>query len=108
MHSKPMRLKCLAEVFDDGVLVRSQMYDGTPFELKVSPTIVDFGEPSEGGPVIAYLGVEHIGQQQDRASIVLPGPTLNYGRNVSVSEHQLLPYGLKITDFFIKPVGGSE
>jgi hypothetical protein len=81
--------------------VTSQHYDGTPFALKVPVHEVILNEPitEEKDVVEGWLLVDHVGEQGDRAFIVMPAASIEYGRNLSVSVHQLLPAHVTIQDY---------
>lgn len=83
------------------VRVSSVHYDGTPFELKVPIRHVALNEAitAEKPSVSGFMFVDHVGEQGDRASIVMPGASTEYGRNVTVSVNNLLPASVTLDDY---------
>lgn len=83
------------------LMARSTMYDGTPFSLRVHQNKVQLNEPitEEKPNVDGWMEVEVIGEQDGRSSIVLPAPTIEFGKNLSVKSHQLMPLGVTIDNF---------
>lgn len=81
--------------------VCSKHYDGTPFSLKVNQFQFTTNEPftEEKRTVDGWLFVEHMGQQGDRAFIVLPAATIEFGKTLSVSIYDLLPPNPSIKDY---------
>lgn len=102
MTTKKMRLFCLVTPtqFPELYNVSANMYDGTAFDLKVNEHKVVLNEPlSPDRAVEGWMEVEHVGEQNDRASIVLPAPSITYGTNVTVSTLKLMPYNMAISSF---------
>jgi len=90
---------------DRSMTFRSKLYDGTPFELTVSKHDVQLNEsflPSKM-TVSGFLYVVKESQQADRCYLTLPKPTIQFGRQITVSEFDLMPPGLTVDDFIAKP-----
>ncbi len=87
----------------------SVLYDKTPFYLTVGEHDVQLNEqfsPSKQ-TVEGFLYVDKESQQADRCYLTLPKPTIQFGRQVTVSEFDLMPFGVKLDDFKVKKAVGK-
>lgn len=84
--------------------VTSSHYDGTPFTVKVKANCVQLNEQptEEHDTVDGFLYVEQVGQQEDKCSIVLPVASILYGKNVTVSDKNLLPQHVTLNHFGVE------
>lgn len=84
--------------------VTSQHYDGTPFIVKANSKQIQFNDPleEENQAVSGFLYVEQVGEQGDRAFIVLPTPSIQYGKNICVSTNMLRPMHDSIENYIKK------
>ncbi len=100
--TKLMKIKSTIQADGNGCYkVTSQHYDKTPFSIDAKSHQVQLNEPivEEGQAVSGFLFVEQIGEQSDKCFIVLPNPSIPYGRNVTVSKYDLSPMNVSIADF---------
>lgn len=80
--------------------VSGQLYDGTPFSIRAQEHHVLPNEKVEGDKSVdGFLRVEHVGEQHDRAIVVLPAPDIKFGKNITVKTHDLYPENVSINDF---------
>lgn len=89
---------------DRSLKFHGKLYDGTQFDLRVDQFDVQMSEeflPSRT-TVLGFLFVQQEAQQGDICYLTLPKPTLNYGKQISVKDIQLMPRDVKLADF--KPV----
>ena len=86
---------------ENGMLkFHSNLYDGTEFSLNVDKNDVQLNESLENSHrVSGFLFVRQEAKQGDICYLTLPKPTLNYGKQISVKEHQLMPRKMSIEDF---------
>jgi len=86
---------------DRSLKFRSTLYDGTAFELIVDQFDVQINEefrPSRT-VVAGFLFVQQEAQQGDVCYLTLPKPTLNYGKQITVKNLQLMPREVSIESF---------
>jgi hypothetical protein len=88
--SEQSQLACrILEETSSEYLVRSQLFDGTPFEVRV-PTLKVI--PVKDDPLQAgWLMVEVLGRDEknQKTLIRLPAPSVTLGHNVNVAANQL-------------------
>lgn len=100
--TKNLKLRCtIQKSKNEGMLdVSGQLYDGTPFTLTTQEHYVLPNEKvEEEKKVDGFVRVEEVGRQHDRAIVVLPGPSLVFGKNITVKTHDLYPENVSIKDF---------
>lgn len=86
---------------DRSLKFHGSLYDGTPFDLRVDQFDVQINEefmPSRT-TVMGFLFVRQEAQQGDVCYLTLPKPTLTYGRQITVRDHQLMPRVVSIASF---------
>lgn len=86
---------------DRSLKFHGNLYDGTPFELQVDQFDVQMNEefrPSRT-TVTGFLFVQQEAKQSDICYLTLPKPTLNFGRQISVRDLQLMPREISIAAF---------
>lgn len=86
---------------DRSLKFHSNLYDGTQFELQVDQFDVQLNEdfrPSRT-TVTGFLFVQQEAQQADVCYLTLPKPTLNFGRQITVHNLQLMPREVTIEAF---------
>lgn len=86
---------------DRSLKFHGNLYDGTPFELQVDQFDVQINEefrPSRT-TVMGFLFVQQEAQQGDLCYLTLPKPTLNFGRQISVKNLQLMPREVTLAAF---------
>ena len=102
--AKPMKMRCKISVDQDSpwmFRVRAALFDGTPLSFKTEKGNVELSDPitEESPSVDGWVHVTHVGQQHDLVLIVLPSPSLEFGKNVNVNEMVLMPLGVTIDRF---------
>lgn len=101
--TKLMKLSCMISLSETPGMFRatSEMVDGTPFSVKVQPQDLIFNDQltENRTTVDGWLFVEHVGEQNSKAAITLPAPSLEHGRNVVVSALKLMPRHVTIEMF---------
>lgn len=88
----------MCEVLEESrteLLLKSELFDGTPFELKVPKTLATKTEDGKR----AWLQIEWQGKEPGgtKVSVVLPKPVLNFGCRISINENRLNK------NIFVKP-----
>jgi len=86
---------------DRSLKFHSTLYDGTIFELRVDQFDVQINEdfrPSRT-VVTGFLFVQQEAQQGDVCYLTLPKPTINYGKQITVKNLQLMPREVSIESF---------
>lgn len=94
MNEKGWLLCEIKEEDRSGYLLKSELFDGTPFEVKVPIT-----KAVKSGNNRAWLEIEWQGKEPGgtKYSITLPYPVLNFGHRISVHESRLNK------NIFVKP-----
>lgn len=94
MNEKGWLLCEIKEEGRGGYLLTSELFDGTPFELKVPKT-----SAVKSGTSRAWLEIEWQGKEPGgtKYSITLPYPVLNFGHRISIHENRLNK------NIFVKP-----
>jgi hypothetical protein len=86
---------------DTSITFLSTLIDGSPFECNVD--IHDYEANEDFMPdkyvVDGWLYVVQEAKQHNRVYLTLPKPSLLYGKQVLVDEHQLQPRGVTLADF---------
>ncbi|GAG24076.1 unnamed protein product [marine sediment metagenome] len=107
---KQMKLRGTVTLEDDRSLTfRGNLFDETPFDLIVDKHDVhtnDDFRPTKR-TVMGWMYVVQESKQGSRCALTLPKPTLQYGRQVTVRELDLMPRDVSIEDF-IRPVIGKK
>lgn len=106
MFTQSMKLKGTVQLnLDHSLTFRGKLYDGTPFDLTVGQYDVQLNEDFKPSKmtVEGFLFVTKESQQADRCYLTLPKPTIQFGRQVTVSEYDLSPPNVKLDDFKAKP-----
>lgn len=84
------RMKLLVKISEDldkELLVSSQLYDGTPFQIKVPKYLVEVTNQEKNQ---AWIAVSVHGLQDGgKASVTLPAPILNAGHKVLIHAQNL-------------------
>lgn len=86
---------------DRSLKFHSNLYDGTKFDLLVDQFDVQINEdfrPSRT-TVTGFLFVRQEAQQGDVCYLTLPKPTLNFGKQITVKDLQLMPREVTIESF---------
>lgn len=86
---------------DRSLKFHSNLYDGTPFELRVDQFDVQINEdfkPSRT-TVMGFLFVQQEAQQGEVCYLTLPKPTLSYGKQITVKSLQLMSRDVTIESF---------
>ena len=101
---RPMNLRCKVSVSQETPSmyhICTAQFDGTPVNFKTSMHNVELSLPlTEEQPwVIGWVQVVQEAKQGARVAITLPSPTIEFGRNISVHEDQLMPLGVTIDHF---------
>lgn len=107
---KKMKLKGRADLSGEHIVFSSTMHDGTPFSMPVREHDVVLQDEQHGGqPVVdAWLFVTQEAKQDTRCYLTLPQPTLQFGKQVVVQEHQLMPLNASLNDFNPKVTGSVK
>lgn len=103
--TKNLKLRCTLEKSKiEGMCdVSGQLFDGTSFKLTTQDHYVLPNEKLEEGKTTdGFVRVHEVGRQHDRATVVLPGPSLIFGRNITVKTHDLYPENVSVKDFISK------
>lgn len=101
-----MKLKGTVKQESDGSYVfTGKLYDGTLFNLTAGNYDLQLNEGfTIKKPIVeGWLYVVKESQQADRCYITLPKPTIQYGRNITVSEFDLMRPGATLDDFKADP-----
>lgn len=101
---RPMKLKCTvahSEETPGMYRVVGTLYDGTSFVLKtdVHNVLLNDEITAEQSVVEGWLLVTQQAKQGDLVAVLLPSPTLEFGKNVSVNELSLAPINMSIDSF---------
>lgn len=101
---RPMILKCMvswSEETPSMYHVSTNQFDGTEVVFKTSQYNVQLNEPitAEKPAVVGWVSVTQEAKQGKLVAITLPSPSINFGKNISVDETQLLPLGVSIANF---------
>ena len=102
---KPMKLKGRIRFETDRTLVfYGQLYDRTPFSLRVDQFDVEMNEPflPSKMTVDGWLFVQQESRQDTRVYITLPKPTIQFGHHILVHHLELMPLNATIDDFMSK------
>lgn len=103
---KKMKLKGRVRHENGTLHFVSKMHDGTSFTMPVREHDVLLNDPitPEQQTVDAWLMVVQEAQQGSRVYLTLPAATLLYGRQVTVSEFDLMPLNATLAAFNPKKV----
>lgn len=99
---RQMKLRGTVKLEQNNTLTfSSQMYDKTPFSLPVDQFDIELNETftPKRRFVEGWLFVEQEAQQTDHVYLTLPKPTLQFGKQITVHELQLMPRKATIADF---------
>ena len=105
MFAQRMKMKGTIQLnLDHSLTFRGKLYDGTPFDLTVGKYDVQLNEDFKPSKmtVDGFLFVMKESQQADRCYLTLPKPTIQFGRQVTVSEYDLSPPNVSLDDFKAK------
>lgn len=101
---RPMKLRCNVSVSEETpsmYRISTSHFDGTAVTFKTSPHNVETSLPisGENPTVLGWVMVVQEAKQGTRVAVTLPSPSIEFGRNISVHEDHLMPYGISINNF---------
>lgn len=97
-----LKMHCKLRQEKDGTVVATiSLYDGTPCELTVDrhDIITNESFAPDKTEMDGWLIVHQEAVQADRSYLTLPKPSIQFGHQVTVSAHSLLPVDVSLKDF---------
>lgn len=104
---RKVKLKGEVHLEKDGVFIfTTQLCDESIFSLKVPENFLEMEQIPKLGelPVSCYLHVTQQAQQNNMSYIALPVPSLEFGKNITVLSHQVVPIKASIKSFNVKKI----